>query len=71
MRARDAGTKGSKLKDKLNNFSLLSTSRIKIGIPVLAVVKQVDECLRVAGGRRVVHGAQALVVPQGGVGLVL
>ena len=48
-----------------------NTSRFKIHLPVLAIVKQVDEGFRVAGSRSVVHGAQALIVPQGGVGLVL
>ena len=40
-------------------------------VAVLAVVEQVDESFGVTGGGRVVHGAQAAVVPQGGVGLVL
>ena len=40
-------------------------------LAVLAVVQQVEESFSVAGGSRVVNGAQATVVPQGGVGLVL
>ena len=49
---------------------LLLLSKLR-QVAVLAVVEQVDESFGVTGGGRVVHGAQAAVVPQGGVGLVL